>query len=59
MIDIRDNADKDHTYGMTFRLYAGNGKELTRWFATPEDGKAFAARNAITPLDFFRKDEDE
>ena len=52
--DFTIEADADHTYGMVFRFYAGNQKELTRWFATPEDGKLFAARNAIVELDFIR-----
>ena len=57
--DFTREADADHTYGMIFRYFAGNQKQHTRWFASPEDGKSFAARNAIVPLDFIRYEGDQ
>lgn len=56
-LDMTYTADSGHTYGLVFRYFAGNDKQHTRWFTTIEDGKTFAGRNAITIIDFIRRDE--
>ena len=54
--DSTSTQDADHNYKMVFRLFAGNQKELTRYFATPEDAEKFEARNSIVVINRTRKD---